>query len=236
MSSGSFNINNLNSFISQASQAITCNSDCQKQKTAEQLQKTYLDAQVNLATASNQVQTAQKNYVEFTEGELAYNNLNDQQLSEKAELISGEFQNNFNEEYAKIESKINTYSSLLINLNNVKELHERYKTENIDLFNDLKNNTSDVLTNERKTYYEEQGIDNLKFWYFYFLMTVYVIFVICFAAFSFIYPSQLNWKIRLAILIGLIILPFISSYLLNLVLIFIHYIYEFMPKNTHLTL
>jgi hypothetical protein len=226
----------LNSFISQASQAITCNSDCQKQKTTEQLQKTYLDAQVNLATASNQVQTAQKNYVEFTEGELAYNNLNDQQLSEKAEIISGQFQNNFNEEYAKIESEINTYSSLLINLNNVKELYERYKTENVDLFDDLKNNTSDVLTNERKTYYEEQGIDNLKFWYFYFLMTVYVIFVICFAAFSFIYPSQLNWKIRLAILIGLIILPFISSYLLNLVLSFIHYIYEFMPKNTHLSM
>jgi len=231
--SNSFNIDNLNSFIQQASQVVNCGSDCQRQKISEQLQNTYLNAETNLASAANQVEVAQKKYITFTKGTTAYNNLNVNQLTEKAELIAAKFQDNFNKDYSNTGLLIDTYNGLYVNLQNVEELYNRYKNQKIKLFKDLKNNTSDVLTNDRKTFYEEQGIEKLNFWYFYVLITVYVICVIWYIVISFIYPSQLNWKHRLSVLVCLVALPFVSSYLLNIVLSIINFIYGFMPKKVN---
>jgi predicted nucleic acid-binding Zn-ribbon protein len=112
----------FNTLISQASDAIMCNSECRKQREAEKLKQKYLNSQTNLASASNQVEDAQKNYVTFTEGETAYNDLQEHQLEEKAQVISDKFIENFNEEVIKLKSQINTYKGLLLNFKNVFEL------------------------------------------------------------------------------------------------------------------
>ena len=88
--------NKFNTIISeQASDAIMCNSKCRKQREADKLQQNYFNAQTNLNSASNQVQVAQKNYVTFTKGESAYNDLLDNELEEKAQIIADKFTENF---------------------------------------------------------------------------------------------------------------------------------------------
>ena len=223
----------FNTLISQASDAIMCNSECRKQREAEKLKQKYLNSQTNLASASNQVEDAQKNYVIFTEGESAYNDLQEHQLEEKAQVISDKFIENFNEEVIKIKSQINTYNGLLLNFKNVFELFRKYKKENIELFKELKEQTNDVLTNERKTYYEDQNINTLKTFYSYFLLVIYIICVICFGLFSLIYPSQIKFIIRLVIFIALIILPFFSSWILSMIIYLIHNLYNLLPKNIY---
>lgn len=223
----------FNTLISQASDAIMCNSECRKQREAEKLKQKYLNSQTNLASASNQVEDAQKNYVTFTEGESAYNDLQEHQLEEKAQVISDKFIENFNEEVIKLKSQINTYNGLLLNFKNVFELFRKYKKENIELFKELKEQTNDILTNERKTYYEEQNIDTLKTFYSYFLLVIYIICVICFGLFSLIYPSQIKFIIRLVIFIALIILPFFSSWILSMIIYLIHNLYNLLPKNIY---
>jgi len=230
-----FDYNKFNSFLSQAADTIACGTECQKQRTSEQLKKDYLNSQTNLESASNQVQVAQQKYVTFTQGQQAYNNLNTQQLEQKAQSESTNFQNNFNKEVDTIQLSIDTYSGLYINLQNIYDLFVNYKNENEELYKSLKDETSDTLTNARKTYYEDEGIDSLKFWYHYVLLIIYVIFALSFGVLSFIYPSQINWKYRLAIFIGLAALPFISTYLLGLLLVLVSYLYELLPKNVHLT-
>jgi hypothetical protein len=64
--SNSFDINQLNTLLEQASDTILCNSDCQKERKAEKLKQKYLNSQTNLATAPHNMQVAQKNYIEFT--------------------------------------------------------------------------------------------------------------------------------------------------------------------------
>ena len=61
-----FNLNNFNALMSQASDAILCNSECRQKREAEKLKQNYENAQTNLASASSQVQVAQKNYFTFT--------------------------------------------------------------------------------------------------------------------------------------------------------------------------
>lgn len=231
--SNTFNIDNLNTFLQQASQVVACDSDCQKQKTAEQLQAAYLNAETNLASAANQVEVAQKNYMMFTEGTNAYNDYNDSQLADKAEIIANKYQDNFNTEYSKILSQINTYSSLYMNFQNVEDLYNKYTQQKIELTKELKNNTSDVLTNDRKTFYEEQGIENLKYRYFYILLIIYVFFILWFIIITFLYSSQLNRIFRLFIFICLLALPYISTYLLNLIITLFKFIYSLMPKKNY---
>jgi hypothetical protein len=231
--SDSFNLNNFNQLISQASDAIMCNSECRRNKQEELLKQKYLNSQTNLATASNQENIAEKNYILFTKGESAYNDFLDNKLQEKANLISEKFIENFNKESNIIKSQISSYSGILLNFRNIVDLYLNYKRENIQLFKKLKEETNDVLTNERKTYYEDQNIDRLTFFYSYFFITIYVIFVLCFGGFSFIYPSNYSWKFKLALFVLFIILPFISTWIVGKIIYFLYEIYDLLPKNVY---
>lgn len=227
------NMNKFNNLISQASDAIMCNSECRKERETRKLEQDYLNAQTNLASASNQVEVAQKNYVTFTDGESAYNDLLDNQLQEKAKAISDKFTTNFEGDVSKLKMKNDTYDGLLMNYKNVAELYLKYKKENIELIRDLKDETNDVLTNERKTFYEDQKIEGLKGFYFYILLTIYIICLVFFIGFSLMYPSQSSFMVKLVSIIGFMVLPFVSSWILGKIIYLIYSGYELLPKNVY---
>ena len=234
MNYNSFDINNINSFIEKASQVISCDQECQKQKKENELKQIYLDSETNLKSAPSQLKLAEKNYVTYTNGVQAYDTLQNNELEQKADLIINTFNSNFNEENKKINIAIDTYEGILLNFKNIVELYLNYKKENKDLQEQLKDETSDVLTNERKTYYEDQGIDNLKY-YYYILLVIYVIFVLGLGISTFIYPSTFSWIKKLGILIIFVVLPFISTWLLGALLYLIYKIYDLLPKNVRLS-
>jgi len=231
--SNQIDMNNFNTLISQASDAIMCNSECRKQRETDKLKQNYLNSQTNLASAPNQVQVAQKNYVTFTEGPSGYNDLLDNQLQEKAQEIVNKFTEYFDSDSKEITTQIDTYEGLLINFKNVAELYLNYKKENVQLITDLKNETNDVLTNERKTYYEDQKIDGLKGFYYYILLGIYIICLIGFIIFSLMYPSQSSFIVKLVSIIGFILLPFLSTWILDKFIYLIYTAYELLPKNVY---
>ena len=228
-----FDMNKFNTLISQASDAVMCNSECRKQREADKLKQNFLNSRTNLASASNQVQLAEKKYITFTQGQTAYNDLLDSQLQEKAQQIADKFTEYFENDSKQIKSQIETYHGLLLNFKNVAELYLNYKKENVKLIKDLKDETNDVLTNERKTYYEDQKIDVLKGFYFYILLVIYIICLIGFIIFSLMYQSQTNWKIKLASIIGFILLPFFSTLILGTFIYLIYKLYDMLPKNVY---
>ncbi len=127
--SSQIDMNEFNTLISQASDAIMCNSECRKQREADKLKQNYLDSQTNLSSASNQVQVAQQNYVTFTQGESVYNDLLDNELEEKATQIADDFTEKFTSDSVKVQTQIDTYEGLLLNVNNVADLYLKYKKE-----------------------------------------------------------------------------------------------------------
>ena len=231
--SNQIDMNKFNTLISQASDAILCNSECKKQREADKLKQNYLNSQTNLASASNQVQVAEKNYVTFTEGPSGYNDLIDSRLQEKAQEIVNKFTEYFESDSKEITTQIDTYEGLLINFKNVAELYLNYKKENVQLVKDLKNETNDVLTNERKTYYEDQKIDGLKGFYYYILLGIYIICLIGFIIFSLMYPSQSSFIKKIVSIIGFIALPFLSTWILGKIIYLIYTLYELLPKNVY---
>ena len=231
--SNQIDMNKFNTLISQASDAVLCNSECRKQRETDKLKQNYLNSQTNLASGPNQVQVAEKNYVTFTQGESGYNDLLDSRLQEKAQEIADKFTEYFESDSKEITTQIDTYEGLLINFKNVAELYLNYKKENVQLIKDLKNETNDVLTNERKTYYEDQKIDGLKSFYYYILLGIYIICLIGFIIFSLMYPSQTSWVIKLVTFIGFILLPFFSTWILGKIIYLIYVVYDMLPKNVY---
>jgi hypothetical protein len=144
-----FNFTDFNKLIEQAKQAVMCDSNCQKEKTAQELKEKYLASQQNLLSAGSQEVEAKKNYVVFTQGELAYNNQQQDDLHTQAQLIVNKFNENFNTYLQQIKLQIDSYNGLIVNFKNVVELYIKYKEENKILTQKVKDNSSDVLTNDR---------------------------------------------------------------------------------------
>ena len=228
-----YNLDKFNSMIDQATQAISCGPDCQNQQTSEKLKQTYLNAETNLATAPNNVYVSRKNYIVYDEGQPAYDELINTELSQQAQSLSSYYQTSFNSECQNINFNIETYSGLLINLKNVFDLYFKYKKDNTKMFKQLKDEANDILTNDRKTYYQDQGIDNLKFYYHYFFLLIYIIVVLCYLVYNFMYTSQLSILVRGIIFVLMILLPFFSTWILEKIVAFIYGVYNWLPKNMH---
>jgi len=201
-------VNKFNQFLDNANQVLSCDSKCQEQKKKNELKKKYLEAKTNLLTAPNQVETSYKNYLTFSKGDSAYNEYRENELQNKAEIIVTTFKTNFSDGIQKAKESYDTYSGLLLNFAHIVELYTKLVKENAMLTLALKDKSSDVLTNDRKTYYEDQSIDNLRF-YHTIILIIYLIFLIGFAVSIFVFPSASSRKSLLAILVFFIIYPFI---------------------------
>jgi len=223
-------INKLNSFLDQATQAISCDSDCQQQKTEQELKDKYLFAKANLTLAEPEFQLAKRNYYTYVSGENGYNEMREKELSKITDTVVQRYKEIYLSEIEKIKSQLDTYTSLMVNYKNVLDLHHKYKRENKILFKQLKHDTNDILTNERKTYYENQGNDNLNNYYFYIFWIIYIIVVLLFIFFSLTRPSQTSWNAKMASILFFIILPFISTWVLGKLLSLLYYLFRFVPK------
>jgi hypothetical protein len=227
-------VSTFNSLVTTVKNKLTCNAACQKEKQEKKLKQKLDKSEVNLLSAPNKFKDAQKNYITFSQGELAYNELLDKQLIEKANIITTEFQDSFNEISNKINTQVDTYNGILINFNNIVDLYLKYKKENTQLIKELKNTNGDIVTNDRKTFYQEEQIQHLNFYYYKIILIIYIVCVVCFAIFSFIYPSKTNWKTQLLTFIALVLLPFVSTWILGTIIYLKHKIFSFLPKDVYL--
>lgn len=228
-----FDIDKFNSFLNSANEAISCGSECQKEKTAQQLKDAYLNAKSNLTLAEPQYQQAKQNYYTYVSGQGGYNEMLEKELNEKADIIISNFNDTFSDEINQANIQLDSYDGLITNYRNIVDLFKQYLTENNKLEKQLKDESNDVLTNERKTFYEDQQINSLNGYYNYIIWVIYIIAVLCFVIFSLIYPSQTSFKLRLLITVMFIILPFISTWLLGHIIYLVHWSFSLLPKNVY---
>jgi len=223
----------FNNLLEQARSAVTCDSDCQHRQKSQELKEKYLAAKAQVASGPNDADVAEKKYLLFTQGQSGYNDHLDITLNAKADKIVEMFLEKFKDEVKNVTSSVSTYHSLFINHTNVVDLYKTYKKENIILEKKVKNDSSDIMTNERKTFYEDQGIDSLNL-YYYIMSIVYIITLVGFAISIYFAPSAFSIMTKCGILAVLIVLPFISSRIVSSIVSAANKIYDAMPKNAHL--
>lgn len=204
----------INELLEKSAQALACGPDCQKRKISEELHQKYLDAQTNLQTAPIDLENTRKNYYVYTEGRPYYDNMIEEELKQKAEKIGLLLSENFNNEVTD-SNTMNIYlNTALINSKYIKELLQEYLDKNQALKLKLRERHGDILTNDRKTYYETDASERLGLWYRFFWWIYYIVVLMLILAFIFS-PSDLTVIKKIIITVLFVFYPYYISYIVG---------------------
>ena len=226
----------LSALLEQSLNVLNCGPDCQKEKISKELKKRYQDAETNLQTAPVQLERSKKHYYVFTEGRTFYDEMLEKELKKKAELMGKMITDNFRDEIINAKTMNAYYNTELINSDHTKELYAVYLEKNKVIQDGIKNHHADVLTNDRKTYYETEALEDLKnwhtfFWYFYYF------FVMSIFTFALVRRSSDNFFVKIIIniitLLIAIVYPYLIDYILRFIYGFFHSIWKKLPKNVY---
>jgi hypothetical protein len=190
------------------SDGTLCDSECRKNQQLTQLKQAYENAKSNYSTAPHELELAKKNYYTLLNGNASYIQSQKLDYNSKAEKITKTMQEEFHKNYKEAIILLQTYSSSYINISNVMELLENYIKENINLKITIRTLTSDIVTNDRKTYYEDQSIDRLKKYYRW-IKYIYIFLLIIIIISLFFIPSTITTSKKILITVLIILYPFI---------------------------
>jgi hypothetical protein len=190
------------------SDGTICNSECRNNQQLSELKQAYETAKSNYSTAPHELELAKNKYYSLLEGSDKYSQRQQTDYNSKAEKIVSSMQEQFDKNYKEAVILLQTYSSSYINISNVMELLENYTKENIYLKKNTVEVSADIVTNDRKTYYEDQSINRLKI-YHKWMTYVYIVLLIINLISLFFIPSTLSTSKKILILVIMIIYPFI---------------------------
>lgn len=222
----------INSLLESSSELLACGPTCQKLKVSEQLKQKYLDAETNMRTAPEQLENSKRNYYIYTEGESYYNNMLQEELQQTSNEIGIMLETIFDKLFSYSETMNKYYNSALISALNSDELLNDYTNKNTNLSTDVKNIRSDILTNDRKTIYEEEAISKVKNWYILFWY-IYFIFVLAYLLATIFVPSTRSILMRIVIFILLVTYPYYIHKLSTLIYGSLTNIYTMFPKSVY---
>ncbi len=221
----------LTALLEQSTSALSCGPTCQKIKTGDDLKQKYLKAQTNLQTAPIQLENSKKNYYVFTEGEPYYNDMLEAELQKKAGIITKLLAENFIDEIKNAKMMNSYYTTELENSSNTQELYNIYLVKNREIQKSIKGHHGDVLTNDRKTYYETDALEKLLAWYDLFWYMYYAVFIIFVIAIGF--NESIGIPKKIIFIFFAVIYPYIIDFILRKIYGFFHSMWKQLPKNVY---
>jgi len=159
----------------------------------------------------------------------------DNSLEIKSNSITQTYQQSFSNSIGSAQILSNIYNAQLENFNMANDFYQSYVDENEKLQNVLDENSSNSLTNNRKSYYEDQGIDNLKWWNALFFR-LYIILIIAYVLFFFVSSSNYGVLSKIFILILLVAYIFIAPLILKFLITLYYRATSVLPKNAYLNI
>jgi len=227
-------LSKFNSLIVQA-QNILNNKSTSESSKQNNLKQKYLEATHNYLTGPEQIENAFKNYYVYEKGELAYNEEYESVLEKRTAVIISQFMQNFRENISNSKILLESYTSLFLNYQNVNDYYNTINKKNADLKKKLITMKADTLTNDRKTYYEDQGINSLIS-YSNIIFFIYIATIIGFVVCMIIKPSNVPKIMQIVILIFLILYIFIAVPFFTFIISILKKIGSMLPKNVYTSL
>jgi len=179
-------------------------TQCAVDKENKRLEEKYINAQANFESAPIQLAAAKRAYQAGTMGVAESNDATERgyelEATSNMNQLSAVFEN-----VMEIAVELNnTLNSYLDNETHTDELVEKYIQENEYLRNKLKKNISDVVTSNRKTYYEDEQYTGIQRWTQLWNIIYYII-VLLFAIMILMQKSCYSFVIKLLIMSTIIL-------------------------------
>ena len=195
-----------------------CGPECQKAQRDETLRRSYDQSLLNMKEAPNKVKVAEKEYYISMNGSEFYNNvLKDRyttEISDESSKIINDQKNNL----TTFNSIVNDYDVSNLYIKRITDLMDRLVLENTNLNSKIDRLSSNVTTNDRKTYYEEEQITNIGTWKTYILYIYWLLFIV-YCVVALIFKNKIlcykTWiKILILALVPMIIFPLLKKLIL----------------------
>jgi hypothetical protein len=228
-------LNQVNQLIQKANEAITCGPACQEQTKIEDLQKKYLNAQANVATAPQQLENAEKEYYTASKGAAYYSDFLRNKLQGKADILGNTLKSNFQKNIQLTTDFSQTYDSLSSNYQHILELFNGYVKSNESLKGEVNGVQKDIVTNDRKTYYEYEHFTSMKNWYYLFKW-IYIILVFVFILGMFLVRNSYSLKYKIFLLVIFILYPFVIDFIVLYLIQLSLRLYSLLPTNIYTNL
>ena len=219
----------INSLIDNATKLIMCppGSACEKENVSAELNRELQDAIINEQVAPLRLANAKRYYYTYTQGKSGYNGMLEKELQEKSRLITKQIADKFIEEVENAVTMNMFFNTSQVNSENTVELYNEYVKKNAEVAELIKNSRGDVLTNDRKTYYETEAMEKLKMWYTV-IISIYWILVVTFILSLFLSTSTMSRTKQIVLVVLLILYPFI----IHKVVVYLYNLFSTTIKNT----
>ena len=179
-------LSNINSFVEDAknSDLLTCDVECQENKTTDDAYLNLVSAENNLIDGPQLFEEAEKNYITLTKGNEYYQKFKSEEYDNEAKDIIKRINKKVINLFIDVETKLGINNAFSTSLKNTKELGESYSKKLSELKTDIADNNNDANIANRKSYYQNHKINTwckvnyylkLLFW---FLFIGYVIIAI----------------------------------------------------------
>jgi hypothetical protein len=131
-------------------------------------------------------------------------------------------------------NKINSYYAIIKMANDeiISELYDVYSNKNDELNKVSKEYTEDILTNNRKTYYETEALNGLQNWNTFFWYIYYICFVL-FLLGIILAPNSVPRYISIIISGFILIYPYVIEDIIYKVKEYFNIFYKIYPKNVY---
>ena len=127
---------------------------------------------------------------------------------------------------------LNTYENNRVNSINLFDSYKNYIEENKTLEKQVTDTSSDIQTNDRKTFYQNEASESLDL-YYWILLSVYIACVIGFAVCWYMLPTTMSNPKLLFLFICLGLYPLFSTRILQYIMYLYNLLLDFLPKNMY---
>lgn len=232
--------NKLNNIIELTRDTLMCDSNCQRDRKAQELRKKFFDAEQNLCSAPEEVIDAEKNFYIYTKGERGYENMLLKRYGDEACAIKEKAIRNHKKLMKLLELLSNDYKTDKINLNRMNELLGIRLNENKKLKKTIYDSNGIANTNDRKVVYETREMDWLKT-VRKILTYLLIILVILYLFFGNFFKRELYKNLKIWLIILCIIVYIFSVDLLSRITFWVfdkmNYLYNNKaPRNVYINL
>ena len=228
----------LNTIVNKATTTLTASKKGDKRSTnyLSELKAAYDKAKYNLSTAPTNVKTTQKAYIVAKDGEVEYEQIIKEEASQQAEKevlkLFEEYLSLLEMVYTEAEALeiaeegIGYMDDVLLQTISNNAVSEEY----------IEKSSNEIMTNNRKSYYEQDKYNNLKSWnriWFWSYLFLWVIFSLSLFLTTNEY-SQLSIISKVGLIISFIVYLFIAKYIVLMIISFIVFCITLFPKNVYL--
>ena len=157
--------NRANELIVQHKAALECGPQCQRDKKMAELRTVYESKEDNVKTAPLQLNQARQNYLEFKYGKKDYIQKATTMIQNETDQVVEKIKKQWADNTSIVSELILDYKSM----NSTNQQLDNYHTSMKDSIHIMQKNLgqvkNDTVINDRKAYYQKQGVDNLQYWY-----------------------------------------------------------------------